>query len=195
MMGLVTLTACVTINVYFPAAAAERAADRIIEDVWGDEDPDAATGVPEQSGSRQPRPGEPPDSIAMRLLNHLVPPAQAAEPNLDVSSPAIRQIQARMQDRHRSLEPMYDAGAIGLTNDGSLAVRDLKALNLKDRKQANTLVAADNRDRAALYAEIARANGHTEWEAQIRSTFARRWIANARAGWWFQDGAGNWKQN
>lgn len=26
--------ACVTINIYFPAAAAEKAADRIIEEVW-----------------------------------------------------------------------------------------------------------------------------------------------------------------
>jgi hypothetical protein len=30
----VALTSCVTINVYFPAAAAERAADRIIEEVY-----------------------------------------------------------------------------------------------------------------------------------------------------------------
>ena len=29
-----TLAACVTINIYFPAAAAERAADRIIDEVW-----------------------------------------------------------------------------------------------------------------------------------------------------------------
>ena len=28
------LTGCVTINIYFPAAAAERAADRIIDEVW-----------------------------------------------------------------------------------------------------------------------------------------------------------------
>ena len=28
------LSACVTINVYFPAAAAERAADRIIDEVY-----------------------------------------------------------------------------------------------------------------------------------------------------------------
>jgi hypothetical protein len=28
------LGACVTINIYFPAAAAEQAADRIIEEVW-----------------------------------------------------------------------------------------------------------------------------------------------------------------
>jgi hypothetical protein len=30
----VSLAGCVTINIYFPAAAAERAADRIIEEVW-----------------------------------------------------------------------------------------------------------------------------------------------------------------
>jgi len=28
------LQACVTINIYFPAAAAEKAADRIIDEVW-----------------------------------------------------------------------------------------------------------------------------------------------------------------
>lgn len=28
------ITACVTINIYFPAAAAEKAADKIIEEVW-----------------------------------------------------------------------------------------------------------------------------------------------------------------
>ena len=31
---MATLTACVTINIYFPAAAAEKAADKIIDDVW-----------------------------------------------------------------------------------------------------------------------------------------------------------------
>ncbi len=29
-----TASACVTINIYFPAAAAENAADRIIDEVW-----------------------------------------------------------------------------------------------------------------------------------------------------------------
>ena len=28
------LSGCVTINIYFPAAAAERVADRIIDDIW-----------------------------------------------------------------------------------------------------------------------------------------------------------------
>ncbi len=37
MLGLAfvcVIPACVTINIYFPAAAAEKAADKIIDDVW-----------------------------------------------------------------------------------------------------------------------------------------------------------------
>jgi hypothetical protein len=33
-LSALALGACVTINIYFPAAAAERAADRIIDEVW-----------------------------------------------------------------------------------------------------------------------------------------------------------------
>lgn len=33
-LGMLTLSACVTINIYFPAAAAEKAADKIINEVW-----------------------------------------------------------------------------------------------------------------------------------------------------------------
>ena len=34
LMGVLALSACVTINIYFPAAAAEKAADKIIDDIW-----------------------------------------------------------------------------------------------------------------------------------------------------------------
>ncbi|MCB5189416.1 hypothetical protein LG198_01555 [Methylobacillus arboreus] len=34
LASMLALSACVTINIYFPAAAAEKAADRIIDDVW-----------------------------------------------------------------------------------------------------------------------------------------------------------------
>ena len=33
--GALALSGCITINIYFPAAAAEKAADRIIDDVLG----------------------------------------------------------------------------------------------------------------------------------------------------------------
>lgn len=34
LMTAAWLAGCVTINIYFPAAAAEKAADRIIDEVW-----------------------------------------------------------------------------------------------------------------------------------------------------------------
>lgn len=34
LAAALALPACVTINIYFPAAAAEKAADKIIDEVW-----------------------------------------------------------------------------------------------------------------------------------------------------------------
>jgi hypothetical protein len=51
-LGL-TLSACVTINIYFPAAAAEKAADKIIEEVWQLKD-----GEAKKDGQTQPKDGE-----------------------------------------------------------------------------------------------------------------------------------------
>ena len=48
VLSAAVLTGCVTINIYFPAAAAEKAADRIIDEVWQlkrGETPAPATGA------------------------------------------------------------------------------------------------------------------------------------------------------
>lgn len=45
------LASCVTINIYFPAAAAEKAADRIIEEVW--QLKDGAAAQPAQPSGEQ----------------------------------------------------------------------------------------------------------------------------------------------
>jgi uncharacterized protein YdbL (DUF1318 family) len=186
------LVSCVTINIYFPAAAAEKAADRIIEDVWGpgtrpgeDVEPDAAV---DQSSAIEA--GD--NNIAIAILNWLVSPA-AAEADININSPAINELKADMKERHEQLEPFYNSGGIGLTEDGFIMVRDAKAIPLKDRNRVNALVTDENKDRKSLYAEIARGNGHPEWEDDIRQTFAKRWISNAAKGWWYQQG-GSWKQ-
>jgi len=184
------LVSCVTINIYFPAAAAEKAADRIIEDVWGPASTQSKDeAAPEEQSSIKVNEAQ---NIAISVLNWLVSPA-SAEVNLNVSSPAINAIQDKMKSRHASLKPHYASGAVGLTANGLVTVRDAKVIALKDRNKVKALVADENKDRNALYAEIARANGHPEWKADIQSTFARRWVSNAAGGWWYQSG-GAWKQ-
>ncbi|MBZ0094771.1 MAG: YdbL family protein, partial [Sulfuricella sp.] len=86
----------------------------------------------------------------------------------------------------------YASGAVGLTRDGLVAVRDAALVPLAQRQAVNALVAAENQDRQALYREIARANGHPEWEEEIRSTFAQRWVQKAALGWWYQNQSGAW---
>jgi uncharacterized protein len=114
-----------------------------------------------------------------------------AAPNLEINTPAINALKSSMQDRHNELAPHYNSGAIGLTSDGLIAVRDAKALPLNARQGINALVAAENADRSKLYKEIAVANGHPEWEGGIRDSFAGRWIDKAQSGWYFQK-AGAW---
>jgi uncharacterized protein YdbL (DUF1318 family) len=185
------LMSCVTINIYFPTAAAEKAADRIIEDVWGQ---DVRTQpAPTQNGAQRPQSQQLDNQpLAMHLLNWLVSPAQA-QPNININSPAINSLQARMKQRHEQLHAFYQSGAIGLTEDGLITLRDPKPVPLADRNTINGLISAENQDRKALYAEIARANGHPEWEKDIQDTFARRWVSNAAPGWWYQQG-GSWQQ-
>ncbi|OYY02779.1 MAG: hypothetical protein B7Y72_07780 [Mehylophilales bacterium 35-46-6] len=80
---------------------------------------------------------------------------------------------------------------MGLTKDGFIAIKDANAVPLAQRGALTSLVKDENADRANLYKEIAQANGHPEWQAEIQSTFAGRWIDKAQAGWWVQ-GAGGW---
>lgn len=114
-----------------------------------------------------------------------------AQGNIEINTPAISALQQSMQKRHAQLAPRYGSGAIGLANDGTVALRDASSVPLAQRGQVNALIAAENADRAALYREIARANGHPEWEADVRKTFAQRWMDRAQAGWWVQ-GSGGW---
>jgi hypothetical protein len=48
------LSACVTINIYFPAAAAEKAADMIIDEVWKTQKPAHSTSNQAQPAANQP---------------------------------------------------------------------------------------------------------------------------------------------
>ncbi len=189
LVGSLALAACVTINVYFPAAAAEKAADRIIEDIWG-VDKSAAPAPKEQSSLGSPAGGI--VLAALRGTLDFVVPAAEAQADIDVSSPAIRALTASMKSRAGDLEPFFNSGAIGLTSDGLVDFRDANSVPLADRTRVRKLIIDENADRNSLYAEIANANGHPEWESDIRSTFAQRWIANARAGWYYKKGSGDW---
>lgn len=179
------VSACVTINVYFPAAEAEEAAREFVEEVIDDEGQAQAPDAGADDGGMAFDP--------WMLLG--IAPAYAQTPDITIQTPAIQAIQARMEARFNSkLRQHFDSGALGFSNDGLVVIRDATKLELRDRVAVKQAVAEDNRDRRAVYREVAVANGHPEWEAQIREVFARQWIQSARGGWWYQDAGGTWQQ-
>ena len=57
LLGFVSmLAACVTINIYFPAAAADKVADKIIDDVWQLKDGEKAPATAPAESAPAPAP-------------------------------------------------------------------------------------------------------------------------------------------
>lgn len=186
-LSLMIIQACVTINVYFPAAAVGEAADTIVEEVWGEEE-----AAPEEP----PIEGEPQSLIdqLMRTVNIVIGPADAfaAEADINVTTPAIRAIKASIADRAPSIKPYMDSGNVGISNDGLLSVRSTDGLNLKKKAELKRLIDAENKDRKALYSEIAKANNLSDKVSDIQEIFAKSWIKQAKTGWAVQTSDGTW---
>ncbi|MGH8169657.1 MAG: DUF1318 domain-containing protein [Steroidobacteraceae bacterium] len=209
LLGVALLAGCVTVNVYFPAAQAQQAADRIIGAVTG------GTGaLPAEAPQSKPQSAPdagPPSSDARtpagtasvllaatgRALQILIPAAAAQErANLNISTPEIRAIVASMHQRFQQLKPFFASGAAGVTAGGTIAVRDMASVPLAQRALLVRWVAQQNQDLSLLYEEVAKANGHPEWAPDIRNVFAQRWTAHAQTpGWYYRDSAGNWQHN
>ncbi|MBF6023568.1 YdbL family protein [Lysobacter niastensis] len=191
-VAAVMLTACVTINVYFPAAEAKEAAKEFVEKVIGDE-------AQPKEPVKENKPGGQSASLD-RGIDWLslvgIGTAYAQEqPDITIKTPAIQAIQSRMASRFDSqLREHFDSGALGFANDGTISVRDANKIPLPQRVAVNQAVSDQGRDAKAVYREIAVANNHPEWEQQIRAVFARQWIDSARPGWWVQDSGGGWRQ-
>ena len=192
--SILLLTACVTINIYFPAAAAEKVADEIIKGIQTETDETTLfdTGyqitVPLKNNTVQLAVY----SLVDKMLTVLIPSAHAADADLAVNTAEIRGLRSSMKARFSSLKTYYSRGLIGVKNDGFIVVKG--SVPLKDKNKVNKLISAENTNRQQLYQAIANANGHPEWFAQIKSTFATRWVSNAESGWWYQSSNGSWKQ-
>lgn len=188
-LSALLLTACVTINIYFPAAAAEKAADEIIKEIQEQ---------PKQPAKDQQEPHAALSDWQLSLyrlidgaIDTVISPAHA-EADLTVDSEEIRRIKASMQKRFVELKPFYEQGWVGIAGNGMLEA--IGTVPLQDKNRLKRLVDTENADRNALYRAIANANGQPDWAAEIKATFAQRWIGNAQSGWWYQRADGQWQQ-
>lgn len=186
--SFVFIAACVTINVYFPAAEVESAAKEFVEDVLREEpqaNQDDQTSVINVSNVYRL-------AAIANPLNWFISSAHA-QADINLSSPAIASLKAKMIDRmNASLRSHLENNVVGFTNNGLVEIIDASQLSLKDRQTVKKVVADENRDRNALYREVAIANNQPEWEDQIRGAWVKQWIAQAKSGWLYQNAANEW---
>ena len=177
-----TIVSCVTINIYFPAEEIRGAADKIVNEVWGEQIRNDEALPPAKKN---------PGSGFYQLF---LPQTAYAAQDINVSTPAIRAIKAAIKARADELIGFLNSGNVGLSHEGLLKVRSSDGLNLKQKGQINQLVNAENHDRQRLYQEIATANDFPDKAAEIQAIFAESWRNQAQSGWYLENSDGSWGQ-
>lgn len=130
---------------------------------------------------------------AVDALNPL--PAAWADDLKNTSSPLVADLAKRMRERHPRIEEYRRTGCFGENNRGYLELRDCDVLRDADaRNAAQKLLAEENKDRKALYNEIARLNADQGVNVStVESIYATQRLRRGRSGEVFQlPEAGPW---
>lgn len=179
-ISLLSFVACVTVNIYFPAAKVERAAEDIVEDVYGtnQENNDDQSAL----------------ESFLALLTPQAAHAQVSKAEIDKkSNAAIRGLKQSIAADHKKLVPYYNSGNIGITKDGYLKIISKDGLNIKQTADLRRIVSQDNDTRDQLYSEVAASMNIPGSElAKVKAIFAQEWQGRAPSGWFIQNANGKW---
>jgi uncharacterized protein YdbL (DUF1318 family) len=169
----ITLISCVTVNIYFPAAQAQKTAKEIVEDVRG-------VKVEKK---------EEPQSFQWLGV------AYAGQAELEVSNATIRALKESIKARYPRLKPFLSSGILGESLQGYLVLKDTGGLSLRDKALVNRLMSAESRDREALYKAVAQALSiDKSLMPRLRGVFAKEWERTAPPGTWIEVKPGEWKR-
>jgi hypothetical protein len=205
--GLLVSCAIITVNVYFPEKAVKDAYKSLDEMLLktdgqnvpnGDKQP-AVEPMMLQPGTQSNRSNMFPDFSFTAV-------AHAAENGDDLaielgSMPEVASAYAEMSQRLSALNALFDSGAIGLTSQGLVSVRD----KTKVTAQNEAIINAENRNRKTVIGSMAKAILKiTKQEAtkaaldqtmgKAAATYAETRRESAKAGWWIQLQNGKWVQ-
>ncbi|MDA8258612.1 MAG: DUF1318 domain-containing protein [Betaproteobacteria bacterium] len=140
--------------------------------------------------------------LALLLLACLALPVidvMAAEPakpaiNLDIGTPPVIVVKHSIAQRTSRLVRFYEAGEIGLGQDGFIYLRDGVKMNLAKRQIAEKLIDIENQERRALVQALADSNHRRDAEPEIWELMRARWNQQWKSGWWLRDAAGKWSR-
>jgi uncharacterized protein len=116
-------------------------------------------------------------------------PVVHADRELNAVSPLARQIAEKLRERNPEIAALKQQGCLGENNRGYVELRDCDALSDADKRNAAQKTLADeNKDRKALYNEIARLNkdqGNVT-VSMVEAVYAMRRLERADTGEIFQ---------
>jgi len=205
MTGLLAACAVITVNVYFPEKAVKEAYKSLDDMLLKDGAPGAVKQpetVPGATGSK-------PQSSMFNLLRSFsfCGVAYAAENTADdlaielASMPEVDKAYADMSSRLPRLNTLFDSGAVGLTKQGLVTVKDKTKVTPQDEQ----LVNAENQSRKLLVNSMAKAilkitkvQESKEALGQVlgkaAATYADTKREAAQPGWWIQLQSDRWVQ-
>ena len=178
--------AAITVNVYFPTEAVQDAVGKIIDEIQSEDGPQNKTSNGDKQSFFQ-------RSVPFRIFGGST--VYADDIDIDLTTPAIRKLIDSLKARNSAIMQFKDKGAIGETNDGKLAIRDMSSLGGEEIRTIKRLLRAENNDRETLYKELAAANKIDLADIdKVKSIFAKTLKSKAKSGHWHHDEKGNWTQ-
>ena len=206
MFGLLAACAVITVNVYFPEKAvkdAYKSLDDMLLKNSAEKTPEPGGKTPDGPETLKPQ---------SRLLDALpsfsfAAVAHAAENIADdlavelAGMPEVNKAYDDMNKRVARLNVLFGSGAVGLTNQGLVTVRD----KAKAAPQDDTLITQENQSRKTVISSMAKAILKINKIAESKSaldqvmgnaatTYAETKREAARPGWWLQLANGRWLQ-
>lgn len=126
--------------------------------------------------------------LALLILATLV---QANDTNV-LRTPALEALKQRMEYRLTELKPYHQNGAVGLSAQGYLVVRELEKLPLDKRARVKRLLSKENRDREAMLQAMDLMIPHMT-KTELRERQMPQWRALMPVGSWIEN-LGKWQQ-
>lgn len=204
--GLLAACAIITVNVYFPEKAVKEAYKSLDEILLKN---DGKTPEGEKQPDGEPKVTQPgPQSSLHGMFPDFsfIPEARAAEDGGDLaielgSMPEVAAAYTEMRQRRPVIRALFDSGAVGLTVQGLVTVRDKAKVSAQDE----ALVSAENNNRKTVISGMAKAilkvtkqeatkGALDKTMAKAAATYAETRRESAKAGWWMQLQNGKWVQ-
>ena len=129
-----------------------------------------------QGGGAEKSTEEQKDSFLQRIRLAFSPAAAWAQKAVEVSNPTIRALKEKMKGRFAQMKPYYQKGMLKEGDNGYVSLGATGGLGLKEKRDLNDLVDAENKDRRRLYEEVAKALNIDPGQInKIEAIFAKEW--------------------